>query len=196
MAIQNALEIKKKDPSASVYVLYRDVRTYGFRETYYKRAREAGVVFIRYIPEAKPIVSDKNGLTVTVTSPDFPEPITIETDTVVLSAGIESTRDNNRRISDILKVPLNSDGFYHRPKSNCGRWISPEGIFLCGLAIPKFIDETICRPGCCRSRGHQYYRKRTDAALGPVCGLIESASLHTCVTVCPYGAIGNANGKG
>ncbi len=59
MAIKNAIEIKKRDPNANVYVLYRDVRTYGFRETYFKQAREAGVVFIRYTPEAAPVGQSK-----------------------------------------------------------------------------------------------------------------------------------------
>jgi len=44
----DALKIKKNDPEAKIYVLYRDIRTYGFREIYYKKAREAGIVFIRY----------------------------------------------------------------------------------------------------------------------------------------------------
>jgi heterodisulfide reductase subunit A-like polyferredoxin len=201
MAIQNALEIKKKDPSASVFVLYRDVRTYGFREIYYKRAREVGVIFIRYNPEAKPEVSDKDGLTVTLTSPDFPEPITIEADTVVLSTGIESTRENNRRISDILKVPLNSDGFYHeahvklRPVD-----FATEGIFLCGLAhSPKFIDETISQARAAAPRAATVLSKKHRDFSAQVSSVDQDKciSCMTCVTVCPYGApICNANGKG
>jgi heterodisulfide reductase subunit A len=66
MAVKNALAVKKLDPAAQVYVLYRDVRTYGFREIYYQQAREAGVVFIRYTPEAPPQVTDDNGLVVTL----------------------------------------------------------------------------------------------------------------------------------
>ena len=77
-------------PRANVYVLYRDVRTYGFREIYYQQAREAGVVFIRYTPEAPPQVTDNNGLVVTLKSPDFPEPLAIEADNVVLSTGVEA----------------------------------------------------------------------------------------------------------
>ena len=87
MAINNALAIKKRDPNANVYVLYRDVRTYGFREIYYKQAREAGVVFIRYTPDAPPQVSENNGLVVTLKSPDLPETIEIEADNVVLKHG-------------------------------------------------------------------------------------------------------------
>jgi heterodisulfide reductase subunit A-like polyferredoxin len=113
MAVKNAIEIKKRDPGANVYILYRDVRTYGFREIYYKQAREAGVVFIRYTPDAPPQVRENNnGIVVTLESPDLPEPIEIEADNVVLSTGIVTDIENNRRVSDMLKVPLNADGFY------------------------------------------------------------------------------------
>ena len=89
LAVKNALAIKKRDAAASVFVLYRDLRTYGFRELYYQQAREAGVVFIRYTPEAPPEVRDNQGLRVGLKSPDFPEPLEIETDNLVLSTGIE-----------------------------------------------------------------------------------------------------------
>ena len=79
MAVKNALAIKKKSPDTNVFVLYRDIRTYGFRELYYKQAREAGVVFIRYTREQEPVVSETGGLKVSLTSPDFPEPLVIET---------------------------------------------------------------------------------------------------------------------
>ena len=74
MAIKNALKIKKDDPEAKIYVLYRDIRTYGFREIYYKKAREAGIVFIRYDENNLPEVSDINGVlsSVKVESPDIP----------------------------------------------------------------------------------------------------------------------------
>jgi heterodisulfide reductase subunit A len=68
MAVKNALKIKKQNPSAGVYVLYRDIRTYGFREKYYKQARKAGVIFIRYERDAPPVVSRHNGLIVGLTS--------------------------------------------------------------------------------------------------------------------------------
>jgi len=91
MAVKNALKIKKEDPTANIYVLYRDIRTYGFREVYYKQAREAGVVFIRYDENNLPIVSDMNGIlsSVKMESLDFPESIVIEADHLILSTGIK-----------------------------------------------------------------------------------------------------------
>ena len=99
MAVKNALKIKKQDPGANIFVLYRDIRTYGFREKYYKQAREAGVIFIRYERESPPVVSEDNGLMVTVNSPDFPEAIEIEADSIVLSTGIEVLR-----VTGVLRI--------------------------------------------------------------------------------------------
>ncbi len=107
MAVKNALAIKKKNPDANIFVLYRDIRTYGFREKYYKTARRAGVVFIRYDEAKPPVVTDDNGLLVALHSPDFPEPIEIEADHVVLSTGI-SPAPANHALSNMLKVPLNA----------------------------------------------------------------------------------------
>ncbi|MGD0744996.1 MAG: NAD(P)-binding protein [Verrucomicrobiota bacterium] len=201
MAIKNALAIKKLDPAANVYVLYRDVRTYGFREIYYQQAREAGVVFIRYAPEAPPQVSDNNGLIVTLKSPDLSEPLVIETDNVVLSTGVEADLQNNKQLSDMLKVPLNADGFYveaHmklRPVD-----FATEGIFLCGLAhSPKFMDENIAQARAAAARAATVLSKTQLDVSAQVAYVNQQKciSCMTCVTVCPYGApYCNKDGKG
>jgi heterodisulfide reductase subunit A-like polyferredoxin len=201
MAIKNAIEIKKRDPNANVYVLYRDVRTYGFRETYYKQAREAGVIFVRYTPDAPPQVSENNGIVVTLESPDLPEPIEIEADNVVLSTGIETDRENNKRVSDMLKVPLNADGFYveaHmklRPVD-----FTSEGIFLCGLAhSPKFIDENISQARAAAARAATVLSK-THLEVSAQVSYVDQQkciSCMTCVNSCPYSApFCNKDGKG
>jgi heterodisulfide reductase subunit A len=201
MAIKNALDIKKQDPAANVFVLYRDVRTYGFRELYYQQAREAGVVFIRYAPEAPPQVRDDHGLVVSLKSPDLPEPIEIEADNLVLSTGIEPDFKNNRRISDMLKVPLNADGFYveaHmklRPVD-----FATEGIFLCGLThSPKFIDENISQARAAAARAATVLSKTQLDVSAQVSYVNQQKciSCMTCVTVCPYSApFCNKDGKG
>jgi heterodisulfide reductase subunit A len=201
MAVKNALAIKRQDPDAGVYVLYRDVRTYGFREIYYQQARQAGVVFIRYVPEAEPQVSDDHGLMVSLKSPDFPEPISIEADTVVLSTGVEAQREGNKRIADMLKVPLNGDGFFveaHmklRPVD-----FATEGVFLCGLAhSPKFIDETIAQARAAAARAATVLSK-THLDVSAQVSYVDQEkciSCMTCVTVCPYSApFCNLDGKG
>jgi heterodisulfide reductase subunit A-like polyferredoxin len=200
MAVKNALAIKKKNPDANIFVLYRDVRTYGFRELYYKQAREAGVVFIRYTPEEKPQVSEQNGLLVTLKSPDFPEMIQIEADTVVLSTGIATSLENNKRISDILKVPLNASGFYveaHmklRPVD-----FATEGVYLCGLAhSPKFIDENISQARAAAARAATVLSK-THLDVSAQVSYVDQGkciSCMTCVKACPFTApFCNKDGK-
>jgi heterodisulfide reductase subunit A len=191
MAIKNALAIKKKDPDANIFVLYRDIRTYGFREKFYKQARQAGVVFIRYDEQNPPNVTDDNGLLVSLVSPDFTEPIEIEADHVVLSTGITPPEDN-KVISNMLKVPLNSDGFYveaHlklRPVD-----FASEGIFLCGLAhSPKFMDENISQALAAAARAATVLSK-THLEVGAQVSRVDQSkciSCMTCVHSCPYGA--------
>jgi heterodisulfide reductase subunit A len=193
MAIKNALKIKKDDPDARIFILYRDIRTYGFREKYYTEARKAGVVFIRYIEENAPTVSDIDGVlsAVKVESPDFPEPIVIEADKLILSTGLHANEDN-RRISDMLKVPLNANGFYveaHmklRPVD-----FATEGLFLCGMAhSPKMIDENISQAKAAAARAASILSK-THLEVGTQISKVDQnkcISCMTCIKACPYGA--------
>jgi len=191
MAVKNALKMKEQNPDSNIYILYRDIRTYGFREVYYEEAREKGIVFIRYDENSPPVVYDNNGLLVSVDSPDFPETIEIETDNVILSTGINAPEDN-RRLADMLKVPLDSDGFYSeahlklRPVD-----FANEGIFLCGLAhSPKFIDENISQARASAARAATVLSKTHLEASAQVSHVDQSKciSCMTCVKACPYGA--------
>jgi heterodisulfide reductase subunit A len=193
MAIKNALKIKNEDPTANIYVLYRDIRTYGFREVYYKQAREAGVVFIRYNENNLPVVSDVNSIlsSVKVESPDFPDSVVIEADHLILSTGIKAEKEN-KKISDMLKVPLNANGFFveaHmklRPVD-----FATEGLFLCGLAhSPKMLDENIAQAKAAAARAATILSK-THLEVGAQVSIVNQnkcISCMTCVKACPYGA--------
>jgi len=193
MAVKNALKIKRGDPTAKIYILYRDIRTYGFREAFYKQAREAGVVFIRYDENNLPVVSDVNSMlsSVKVESPDFPEPLVIEADQLILSTGIKANKDN-KILSNMLKVPLNANGFYveaHmklRPVD-----FATEGLFLCGLAhSPKMLDENISQAKAAAARAATILSK-THLEVGAQVSIVNQnkcISCMTCVKACSYGA--------
>ena len=191
-AIKNSLKLLELNPKTKIYILYREVRTYGFKENFYTKARESGVMFIRYDNDRKPIVENSDGvLSVSLFEPVLQKDIEIHPDLVVLSTGIEP--NNNDEIAKMLKVPLNSDGYFleaHvklRPVD-----FATEGVFVAGLAhSPKFITETICQAGAAAARAStilasdKYYTEATvshvdeDICVG--CGI--------CSGLCPYEAI-------
>jgi heterodisulfide reductase subunit A-like polyferredoxin/coenzyme F420-reducing hydrogenase delta subunit len=198
-AVKNALCITQQDPDARVFVLYRDIRTYGFRETYYTQARQAGVLFIRYNQDKPPVVSDEHGLTVSITSPDIRQPIDIEADHVVLSTGIEANLDNTT-LANMLKVPLNSDGFYVEAHTKLRPVeCATEGVFLCGLAhSPKGIDENIAQAQAAASRAATVL-SQTHLEVSAQVSYVDQhkcMSCMTCVGACPYNApFCNQDGK-
>jgi heterodisulfide reductase subunit A len=190
-AIKNALKLKELNPEARVYVLYRELRTYGFHELYYREARDKGVVFIRYeLPDKPRVEAVGDGLRVSLTEPILGREITLDADLLVLSTGIAP--HDNGALSEILGVPLDEDGFFQEAHPKMRPLDSfREGIFLCGLAhSPRFIDETICQAKGAAVRAAallslpQLESKDTlvqvNARLCSFCGL--------CVEACPYEA--------
>ncbi len=192
-AIKNALKLKSLSPETNVYVLYRDIRTYGFKESYYTKARQQGVVFVRYDEDRKPEVSrNGEGLTVTVYDQTLGLPIMIPADLVVLSAGIHPQEDN-RRIAQFLKVPLNSEGFFleaHmklRPVD-----FMTDGVFLCGLAhSPKSIDESILQAQAAAARAASVLVQDSLELGANISQVVDEScdGCAYCVDTCPYKAI-------
>ena len=192
-AIKNALTIKSQAPGTHVYVLYRDVRTYGFRERYYTRAREKGVVFVRYEEDRKPEVSRHgDALDVTVFDQTLAVPLAIRADLVVLSAGIQP-HDDSRTVAQLLKIPVNSDGFFleaHmklRPVD-----FMTEGIFLCGLAhAPKAVDECILQAQAAAARAATVLAQDSLALEATISEVHDDRcdGCAYCIDTCPYNAI-------
>ncbi len=146
-AIKNANMLLGENPDARVFVMYRDMRTYGFRERYYAAAREQGVMFLRYDDENMPEVKKKGKqLVVELTDPILQERLSIPADFVVLSTGVVAP-ESNKELATLLKIPVNEDGFFleaHvklRPVD-----FATEGVYLAGLAHgPKTLDESIAQ---------------------------------------------------
>jgi len=192
-AIKNALKIKEISPETEVYVLYKDVRTYGFKEDYYREAAKKGVLFINYADERKPKVTNENGqLKVKFWEPVLKEEIEIEPNLVVLSAATIPNPDN-KRIAEMLKVPLIKEGFFleaHmklRPVD-----FATEGVFLCGMAhSPKYIDESIAQACAAAARATTILSKKMLEMEGIIANVNEDlcSSCRICESLCPYGAI-------
>jgi heterodisulfide reductase subunit A-like polyferredoxin len=192
-AVKNALKIKQQNPQANVYVLYRDIRTYGFREAYYSKAREEGVVFLRYEEDRKPEVAKNGGrLDVTVYAPLLEREIRIEADLVVLSAGIVPDH-GNQETAQLLKIPRNQDGFFleaHmklRPVD-----FATDGVFVCGLAhAAKSIEESIIQAQAAAARASAILSKDYVELEGTISFVMDENcdGCAYCVDPCPYKAL-------
>ncbi|OAT80283.1 NAD(P)-binding protein [Desulfotomaculum copahuensis] len=191
-SVKLALKLKEQDPARNVFVLYRDVRTYGFMEEKYREARRKGVIFIRYSVENKPQVeAAADGLNVTVTDHVLGVPVQIQADVVGLAAAIVAP-ESNKQLSQLFKVPLNEDGFFleaHmklRPVD-----FASEGTFMAGLAhSPKNMDENIAQAKAAAGRAGTILSKTNLESHG-VTAVVDPnkcAACLTCVRLCPFNA--------
>jgi heterodisulfide reductase subunit A len=190
-AVKNALKLKEKDPGMKIYVLYRDVRTYGFYETYYHEAREKGVIFIRYELENKPKVALQNGnLQVSLFDPAMNRPIALQADRVILSTGIEPY--DHQELARIFDVDLNPDGFFMEANPKSAPLDSVDrGKFFCGLChSPNFIEDTISQGNAAAARAGALLSKEVLEEKAFLAYVIKRlcCGCGLCVEVCPYEA--------
>ncbi|MDY6931279.1 MAG: hydrogenase iron-sulfur subunit [Halobacteriota archaeon] len=189
-AIKNALKIKENNPDINVYILYRDIMTYGFKEEYYKKACEEGIVFVRYDSENKPEIDTTGDLiSVNLVEPITDDELRIETDLLVLSTGV--IPNDNKKMADLLRVDLDENGFFKeanvkfRPLDSVN-----DGIFLCGLArSPGSVDESITQAMGAASRAYtllsnESIQKKVRIALNRY----DCITCQTCEALCVYGA--------
>jgi len=191
-AINNALKIKELSPETEVYVLYRDIRTYGFNEQYFQTARDKGVIFVRYEADNKPKVTGRDKLKLTVREPLLDCELLLEPDLLVLSSRINPDSDNEK-LAQLLKVPVNEDRFFleaHvklRPVE-----FATEGIFVAGLAhSPKSMPETIAQAKAAASKACIIISQdkfEGEAKIAKV-DINRCSACGICTEVCAYKAV-------
>ena len=192
-SVKNAISLKTLNPKMNVYILYRDMRTYGFRESYYQEAREKGVIFIRYdldrIPEVKAV---GDILRVTVHDIILGERMEIDANLLVLASAVLPPEDNHI-LSRILRVPLNEDGFFKEAYEKLSTVdFMQEGIFVAGMArSPISIVESIYQGKAAASRAMTLLSRESLLTDGIVSTVKESVccGCKVCEALCPYGAI-------
>ncbi len=196
-AVKNALNLKKINPQMQIYILFRDMRTYGFKEDYYRQASEEGVYFIRYEPEEKPVVEavtegGKEVLRITVPDPVLGHGLELHADVVSLAAAVIPSA-SAEEVARLFKVGFNEDAFFKeahvklRPVE-----FAADGVFLCGTAhYPKHITETISQAYGAAGRALTLLSNDTVTVSGAVCDVVEQKCMGcgACVEACTYQAI-------
>jgi len=196
-AIKNALKLKKIKPEMEIYILFRDMRTYGFKEDYYLEAADNDVKFIRWEAAEKPTVEPaveegRSVLRVTVPDPILGSRLAVDGDLVVLSAAVIPSA-GSVDIARKFKVAMNPDGFFQeahvklRPVD-----FAADGVFMCGTShYPKHLTETISQAHGAAGRAVTLLSQETVTASGSVCEVeeVDCVSCGACISACAYGAI-------
>jgi heterodisulfide reductase subunit A-like polyferredoxin len=188
-AVKNALAIKEASPDTQVFILYRDMRTYGLLEDYYTKARQKGVIFVRFEKDQPPeVTATDDGLLVTVKDHVLQLPIQIRSDLLVLSAGVAAA--DTEELSQTMKLNRNPEGFFieaHvklRPVD-----MGSDATFLCGTAhAPKLISETIAQAQAAASRAMTFLSK-DEIKLSAITAKVDvehCVKCLTCVRSCPF----------
>jgi heterodisulfide reductase subunit A len=190
-AVESALYLKKINPDAEIFVLNRDIRTYGEREYLYREARLAGIVFIKFSLETKPkVFVEKGDLRVEVVDPLLGRSVGMKADLVALATAIVPYKDE--KLAQFFKVPMNEDGFFVEAHAKLGpSEFASDGVFLCGMAhYPKPIDEAVAQGQAAASRAVTLLSREKIRVSGTVAYVNPAvcSSCGVCVEVCPYSA--------
>jgi heterodisulfide reductase subunit A-like polyferredoxin len=191
-SVKNALKLKELKPEMNVFIIYRDIRTYGRREDLYREAREKGIVFIRYeFAKELNVTLDDNDLKVRFSGYVLQREMEIRPDLLVLASAIVPPQENT--IAQLFKVPLNDDGFFveaHvklRPMD-----FSTDGVFVCGLAhSPKPVEEAVAQGLGAASRAATLLSKDKVFGNAIVSHIDENVcrGCQDCIEACPFQAI-------
>jgi heterodisulfide reductase subunit A-like polyferredoxin len=193
-SIQQAITLRETYPEMDVYILYRDIRTYGQREGLFARARAAGVIFIRYSLEDKPLVDtdDQGRLQIFVKDHVLQRPLLLTPDFITLATAIEPR--GTKELAQLFKVSCNQDNFFAEAHAKLRPVeCATDGVFLCGLAhYPKPLEESIVQAQAATSRAITLLARKTLQVSGQVAGVnpAKCSACGVCVEICPFGAPG------
>jgi len=196
-ALKNALHLKELNPEMAIYIIFRDMRSYGLREDFYREAAERGVMFIRYEPGGEPLVEavsegGASRLRVTVPDPVLGKCLELDVDVVSLAAAVLPAADT-KEIAGLFKVTLSPDNFFKEAHVKLKPVeFAADGVYLCGTAhYPKHFQETINQAYGAAGRVLTLLANDTVTASGSVCEVREDdcVSCGACITACTYDAI-------
>jgi heterodisulfide reductase subunit A len=196
-AVKNALKFREMNPEADIHIYFRDMRTYGLKEDFYREASEKDIKFIRYEPSQKPVVEavveeGRPVLRVSAPDPVLGQMLAIDADLLALSAAFLPAAATTEMAS-LFKVPLSPDGFFKEAHVKLKPVdFGTDGVYLCGAAhYPKFMKESVSQACGAAGRVLTLLSRDTVVASGSVCEVDKNmcVSCGACITVCNYGAI-------
>ena len=196
-SVKNALKLKEMNPRMDIYILFRDMMTYGLSEDYYREASNKDVKFIRYESQDKPqveVVKEGGKSILRVTLPDYilGKKLQIDADILALAAAVIPSAGTGE-VAGLFKVSLGPDIFFKEAHAKLRPVeFATDGVYLCGMAhYPKPISETINQAYGAAGRVLTLLSHDTVTASGSVCAVDENKciSCGACITVCAYGAI-------
>ena len=192
-SVQSAITLKKENPDRNVYILYRDMRTYGQRESLYKEARKLGIIFINYELHGKPRITGRGAeIEVEVWDHVLHQPLLIVADMVILAVAIRPRQDAEK-IGKLYKVPIDGHGFFHEAHGKLRPVdFSTEGMFVAGLAhYPKPVEESVAQALAASARAATILAK-PEVKLDTIKAIVDEEfcdGCALCIDVCPYHAI-------
>jgi heterodisulfide reductase subunit A-like polyferredoxin len=192
-SVESALALKALNPEMDVFILYRDLRTHGELEDLYQKAREAGVMFIRYERENKPTVAitPEGGLQLMVPDPILGRMLKFTPDFITLASAIVPNAVQD--LAELFKVPLNAEGFFQEAHAK----LRPvdffaDGIYVAGLAhYPKPLDEVIAQAKAAAGRAATVLAQEMVEAEPLVAQVNQDLCVGCgfCELACPFGAM-------
>ncbi|MGI5835715.1 MAG: 4Fe-4S dicluster domain-containing protein [Chloroflexota bacterium] len=190
-AVENALRLKQANPQSRVYVLHREMRTYGFFEQQYEAARRAGVIFLRYDVDRKPQIAPKgDSLEVTIGEPRLGEAVNLQVDALVLSVGIQPRPVE--ALARSLGIEVDENGFFVETNVKTRSTESPRpGVFLCGgCQGPKSIADTLVHAKAAAMRALALLGSGSVEvpATHPLVNTRICSGCGLCVEACSFGA--------
>jgi heterodisulfide reductase subunit A-like polyferredoxin len=190
-AIKNAIRIRETHPQAQVFILYRDIRTYGLKELYYKKSRDLGVRLVRYDLDRKPeVAGNGEGLSVAVWDQNLGATLEFQADYVVLSAAVRP-HPLSDEIARIFKLPTDLDGFFMEAHAKLRPLdFAASGLYLCGLAHgPKYVEESIAQAQGAAARALTVLAQKEIWVGGAVARVDPQKCVFclTCMRTCPFG---------
>jgi len=190
-AVKNALRILELNPTARIFILYRDMRTYGFQEDYYKKARKKGVIFVHYEAEHPPEVrAVDEQLEATFYDPILRRKISVDTDCLCLGTGFIADEESTEDLGRIFHITRTFDNYFLEDHIKLRPIDLPvPGFFVAGTAhAPKNIRECIAQAQAAAGRAQALLVKDT-LNFGAVAARVEEkkcAACLICVRACPF----------